>query len=366
MSNRIWVVLAFLVLYACGDGRSAAGNDADVDATAKTGYTILDSGFGSDDSQIYWLDESQVLFKGYSGPKPKTVEENQNLQIGLFIWDTKNNTVTRYSDVKSNFYCYGDGHIYYDLGIEESSDHPRGIWHYMYGPFRDEQEVVKVVGAEPDEYEWNKLACKRQQRPAAMQNRVWIPLREGDGYLDLGSIGPHNKDVPNAVLYTASNKQIPLRFSRNDVGTTSIRYYAFKKGYFLWQHVFGQPVVDGVVQQDRREAWMQTGCLAGWWVLPDGQSEAVCIPAGPWVPGAVAVIPAKVGLLIISKQQGRPGVYLSEDDTALKVINGYAEGAALSPDGCRIAFSHAADLEAMRVGGTGQRTLKLINLCNKS
>jgi hypothetical protein len=369
MGKRLCIILAALALCACGDGRSAAGGDSKNVASIGDTYPILDSGFGSHDQRVYWLDNRRVIFYGYEGQKPKTVDEQKLIKHGIFIWDTQTNTVVKHADAKDAF-CYGDGYIFYYLETRnDDPEHaPYGTAHWKEGLIGEEKKYSSVRETKPSDYQTirNQFTCRQQDRPAEMQNRVWIPLREGDGYLDLGTIGPHNNDVPNAVLTTASNKPIPLPFSRNDIGTTSIRYYAFKNGYFLWQHVFGQPVVEGVVQQDRREIWMQTGCLTGWWVLPNGESENICIPSGPWTLGAVAVIPAREGLFIISKQKGKSGAYLSRADTALKLIEGYVDGAALSPDGCLMAFSHAVDLEAMRVGSAGQRTLKLLNLCTKS
>ena len=66
------------------------------------------------------------------------------------------------------------------------------------------------------------------------------------------------------------------------------------------------------------------------------------------------------------KIPGNTGGYMiTENGEQIKLITGYLNGEVVSPDGCKVAFSHApySDADNASSNDPTLRTLKLINFC---
>jgi hypothetical protein len=58
------------------------------------------------------------------------------------------------------------------------------------------------------------------------------------------------------------------------------------------------------------------------------------------------------------------GLYFTYKNGYLKVIDGWVHSPATSPSGCRLAFTHAPDLNAQSyTQGQGKTALKMIDFC---
>ncbi len=66
------------------------------------------------------------------------------------------------------------------------------------------------------------------------------------------------------------------------------------------------------------------------------------------------------------KDPGDAGGYLlTEGNMIQKLISGYLKGEIVSPNGCKIAFTHYPYLDATLVADPARITLKMINFCTE-
>ena len=67
------------------------------------------------------------------------------------------------------------------------------------------------------------------------------------------------------------------------------------------------------------------------------------------------------------REPSKAGGYLLKDDTFIKTIDGDIESPAVSPDGCKVAFSHVLyhDADIASSNDPTLRTLKIIDFCQR-
>jgi hypothetical protein len=171
-----------------------------------------------------------------------------------------------------------------------------------------------------------------------------VPLAPGDGVVDLGRAG---RPDPGRLL-TPDGRVIPLPFDGTTVRPEAVA--ADRDGYIA-------------VAKARREA----PCRSIWRLIPgEGATETACLPEA----GSSRVVRTALGWVYDKREYkdgcvNDSGIFLETDSgTAVKLAAGFTENLAVSPDGCRIAFGHAPDLQTSCTDGTYKRkTLKLIDLC---
>lgn len=79
-----------------------------------------------------------------------------------------------------------------------------------------------------------------------------------------------------------------------------------------------------------------------YWLYADGRVEKIAdLPWGPWRQAGLAVFPTRAGLVLASSAAA--GLYLLHAGQVDKLLEGRIAGlaVAVSPDGCRIAFSYS-------------------------
>ena len=334
--------------------------------TEISNYKVIDSGLAMTnrvDDKAYWLDDHKVIFEGYRYPKgDQTVKD---VERGLFIWDIQQNKVDHYAN--GGGLCYQEGHIYYGHKVDVEKDPNKPIARtWKEGVFGQEKlQIIRETEKESEEwyqyYIRSEISCRVVKRPPSMKGRSFVPLLEGDGYLDFGTY-PLKHDQEKVRLV---NEQIvhELPFTRIDVGALSGQYYPYKKAYFFWRNIFGKPVISGKLMPDLKDEWASTGCLNGWWVWADGKTEYVCIPWGEGARGAVRIAMYKNGILVNSRQGKQSGLFLLGKQSNL-LISGYVTGVSISPSGCKVAFAHAP-LNGPRGFDRDSLTLKIIELCTE-
>ena len=105
----------------------------------------------------------------------------------------------------------------------------------------------------------------------------------------------------------------------------------------------------------QRERWIKTDERIIWRLDSKLRGTPLRVPAGTWVNpigGDLAFLQAKPGLLITSnnfgrnRQAGGAGLYLlSSSGRAQRLERGLVEDAAVSPDGCRVAYGYRPRLD---------------------
>lgn len=349
---RLWLALIFLVM-TISLHRAAWGESA-------SPYPIIDSGVWATNSfpgDVYWLDNERVLFLGSEQGKSVSKEHE-----AVAVWDTKKNSVTVQKRNISSL-CYRNGIVLLGQKIDNPAGGP---WKYRFfrGPLGKEQPYEKDPKDLPD-----PLNCRTVKTNVGHERgHGGRYLIEGHGYIDLGDKHASPRMNPPVVFLKKGDSQgLALPFGVRQV--ERIDYVDFKGAYFLYGWFFDPST--GVV----KSPWPNSTPHPAWWLTPEGTVTEVMIPPGSWnAGGSVRFDPTKKGMTITYhggfksyNDPGAQGVYLvQENGDTQKIITGFAIRVGISPDGCKIAFSHAPNLESdRRPTDKNRRTLKMIDLCSK-
>jgi hypothetical protein len=306
---------------------------------------------------VYWLDDERVLFLGSEGGKPVSKEHE-----ALLVWDTTKQSVTLQKRNISSL-CYRNGVVLLGQKIDNPAGGP---WQYRFfhGPLGDEQLQKKNK-----EDSLDYLNCRIVgKRTGKAQGPVRRYLLEGHGYLDLGEAQASLRANPSVVVIRETDSTgVALPFGVRQM--ERIEYYDFKKAYLIYGRFFD--ATTGVV----KSPWPRDLPHPMWWVTPEGSVSEIKISPGEWdAGGSVLFSPTQKGIVITYHggfksytNPGTQGLYLvREDGRVQRLITGSAIRVGVSPNGCKIAFSHAPNLESDRhPTGKQRRTLKMIDLCSK-
>ena len=138
------------------------------------------------------------------------------------------------------------------------------------------------------------------------------------------------------------------------------RYHGHQNAYLVYGRYFDES--KAVKRGDYENAPPQLL----WWLYPDGRVEEIHRQAGPWYAGgSLAIRSTKAGLFLAflggmtsSRNPGHQGGYLVSESSVVKVIDGPTNSPVVSPDGCKVAFTHAPSNQE-----SSKRSLKVINVC---
>ena len=324
-------------------------------------YPIVDSGVWATKEfpgDVYWLDNERVLFLGSEDGKPVAKEHE-----ALLVWDTAKSSVTLQKRNISSL-CYRNGIVLLGQKIDNSAGGP---WKYRFfrGPLGEEQPQKKESKDLLD-----YLNCRIVDKEGLQDRRPpGRYLLEGHGYLGHGEKKPPDQraNVPAVFFKEGDFDGIKLPFGVRQV--ERIEYYDFRGAYFLYGW-FYDAAIGGVTT-----LWPKTLPHPVWWLTVDGSVTEVLIPPGAWnAGGGVRFDPTTEGIIVTYhggfksySNPGTQGVYLVRNEgRGQKLISGFAIRVGVSPDGCKIAFSHAPHLEADRnPDDKNRRTLKMIDFCSK-
>lgn len=318
-------------------------------------YPIVDSGVWATNGypgDLYWLDNERVLFLGSETSKPIGQDDQW-----LLIWDTEKNSVTKYKQHVMNF-CYRNGIILYRV-VARQSDSGKRTWTFYRGKLNDE-----VIDQTPDRKE-DKLNCHYiSVWPKFPQGKAQTILREQDGYLVRDETTANVKFENYPLLYYKSETKeiVPLPFRRYEADR--VNYYPFRQAYFLYPASY-------FTQGTHLTPWPQNVPLYIWWLFPDGKIDKIEIPLGEWARGGLTFYPMLEGIFVVNRHSrsyrdpGNAGGYLVQGTAVKKLVSGVlTDASAVSPDGCRIAFSHAPSQDADRFDAKNRRRLKMIDVCD--
>lgn len=321
-------------------------------------YPVLDSKFPAAEAKLGWIDNEHVIFHGYEIGKfgQKSADDGHELrETGLFIWDIPQNKVMKYWSIDSQVgLCVFRGAVTFKQRVKPGHD----IWNVVTGDLHGAQQ-------RPEEKKlWlNGTSCRlhEEQPEWAVQDghRRW-GLLEDLGYLDFGLSSRADPSKASPVLLYPPDEKIPkqLPFTGEQV-RLHVSYFEFADVYLLEGH---------------RET---TYAPVIWLLKPDGTVTKVLEPTGKqWEKmGWGHFYLTKKGLLLTGGRGdyasvGTTGGYLLNEGNLTRIIAGFMRPAAVSPDGCKVAFVHvlhsqagADSFRALQVGKPGTRTLKMIDLC---
>lgn len=191
------------------------------------------------------------------------------------------------------------------------------------------------------------------------KNAEWIPLLPRDGFLSF--VKQQGSVLTERILYYADETSAPieLQVSARNIEPHAVRYYAYKRSYFL-----------SAIEPPQASADKKINCDAAWWFYPqETRTEQVCVPVDEITQNYPTYWPSRAGVLRAIRARRTPhgekpgSIYLtSSEERTEKIFEGNVQGASVSPDGCKVAASISPMV--LNLNNAMSRTLVIIDLCS--
>jgi hypothetical protein len=336
MSLKKGFLMAGGVLLVVGAITVQLINTVDTDSA---GFPITDTQAWADAragaSAVGWLDDGEVAFISTEGGHP----EKPGLPKVIAIWNVQHGLRAYRKGVLS--LCVGPGTLAYMM---EGEAH-----RVFFGKPGHEVEV--------DSQRISPATCL--PRADGVGSGI-VPLLPDHGVLDLGpSMGAGSSDNrPLRFLKTGTANLIELPFGKWE--GQGFRYYAYKNAYFITGTYYDKVGRYGT-------SWPKMLPRPMWWLSSDGSLSTITVEP-PWNQMSdFAYFPTRIGLVVtgVDKRKKHPrfpadaGLFLlTPDGSAQTLFKGFAEGIAVSPGGCRIAFIHRNIKSS-----PGPNAIKIIRIC---
>lgn len=322
-------------------------------------------------TSIYWLDDDTILVSANRGPKPLTPEAMRAREDWLYLWRLGDKPKPYSADphTAAQSYCAARGEISY-LANKINPRTNLSSQVRLLGPPGQEHDAQRwnplLPGAAEVRFEIERTDCELYVDPA-MAGKRYITDSDHRFYIE----GLHTKEP--ALMHADGSNRISLPITEN-VGPLSVLYRNFEKKFYLWNNFpSGSPI-------NQFEVWRETNCWPFWRVDPQtALTERFCIPFGPWPSAAegghvaeIELVSTKAGLFFAVIPPGDKderirrigGFYRLGDGAISRLFGGDVLRAAVSPNGCRIAFLHVPSLEAYGPDSPIPSTIKAIDVCS--
>lgn len=292
---------------------------------------------------ILWLDNERVLIPGgtverHTEPDGKEVLSGQ--PFGLYIWNVKRNTYTRYADLdKSGRWLlqYDHGNIAYSL---ESDNH--GITIAMIGKMGKEKRMTldRGKGGVLPELEPSRGPGMRFRHEGGVSTMIYV-LRPEHDYIVVGSGDALRPGNPNdhLKLYRSDQSEpieLPVLVKEMYSGAK------FSYSDYLGKYVLIPSTWRGRDLANGDNAWPKDQPYPIYLISSEGKVDTIEIPPGLWYPQAV--FPTQQGLFWVSNNtRGNSrdaGGWLLKDGKVTKLFDQLVDGAGVSPDGCTIVYAN--------------------------
>jgi hypothetical protein len=338
---RLALILFSLTLWSCAWGATSMPYPIKQ-------APIKEATISAEKRDIAWLDNTHVLFRGFTGVEPGPGvqiaggKEVRMLNEGAYVWDITAGTWAREArfDYVGSICVLGEYRSYTAPTEDNKSSKRRA--------FESGKEI-----ALPERFWYNPQSCRAHptRPPWDIDGRATVPLLEEHGYLDRGVKGQDQiKNFPLLYYRTGSTQPLPLELGSKQVDP-HIRYYPFLDAYLL--------------EGQRGPLWAPP-----LWVLhSDGAVEQVFNPEGqawakqdwPWLELT------KRGPVFASLDPRGPhhsadaGLYLWADGVLTRVAEGFFTMHAVSPEGCKLAVIKSRPERPLPVEKLYR--LQIIDLC---
>lgn len=327
-------------------------------AGSPIGMRVIDSGerahSGGMLGSISWVDNERVLFIG-EGDASEGSESGPSR--GLRLWNVSTGEVEEIQRDVSGF-VYAKGLIL-TMNLGESSSRETFYETRRFGT----NELVNRVEVEGPRVidKLNARVSEDIERPGAALGRYWRPLRDGDGVLDLGpwptpgtrppAVQIQHRDTDNRVLAT-----LDLMSDRVD----EVEYIEFLGQYFLYNNWGVKSKLDDencTLPAD----WFPRGSTA----LRHTEIPGPCSiteRSGPYIyPTRAGYVVRVSGGTRFGGTTGTQGLHLLGGEVEGRVLGGFVELVAVSPDGCKVAAIQSKSIRASLESGA---TIKAFDICS--
>lgn len=288
------------------------------DVTVATGYSINEISYAG--APLVWMDNKYVLFTGNQRTSVgESSERATGGPIGLLRWNTQTQEVVElmrlgpYPDL-----CYDRGYIYVSFNRDEEHRVVR------QGPLGKEQEFVgRRPHWAPSNGELNRFTCRWEElpKPTRPDHGVIEKFRNDHGFLEAER---PREPFPERkyFLVRPDGERITTAFR----GGGAPRFSEYAQGY-VYQD--GGGVSGATVVRHLRVLHL------------DGRLSVYKLPAGDWMRGSVRAMPVRGSIFMssLARRAGADGGYLVGGDDVERIVKGYINMFAVSPDGCKVAMN---------------------------
>lgn len=337
-------------------------------AQAHAPYKMLDSGFPAEDFwPTAWIDNERVIFTGvefntYPCPfKDDPRCGGRGLRNAAYLWNIRENRVTKYRDRKFTDLCVQGGYISYKA--HDRLEDPRSS--VYEGPFGKEKKLQLDI-----DRGFNRISCRyylevpeAAKRPEHRKIVGWIrPLLEEHGWLEeeQGKNPLSSPEDPRRIVLYGKRfpggkiLDLPRTPAKGFNRGYELNYLPFRRAYLL----------RNLPTSTERPPSM-------WYLTPDGEVSKVNISPHKWFGGTYHGV--LHGVFLNTDGDGPDvnsgGGYLLLSSRITKVVTGALRSVSTSPDGCRVAFIYAATRHLIGPGyqawkeGSSGNTVRMVDLC---
>jgi hypothetical protein len=340
------------------------------------GFRLWDSGLYPVPSPepVQWLDEDTIVLRGDLSGKPDSATTALHRETHIVLWHLGEPPVLqddpRWAESRMALLCAADGELVYSIGLD-SPKPGTSVMRVAAGPPGELRErtlpvdergathkiqglhpVGRIVGLRP--------SCDPVSDPR-MQGQVWATDAAGRYYLEFGDLG-HARAGTDIVLQPQGGAVTPtsLDLTGHDVDAACTQYATFT-GLFYLRRCNGF----------RQAARDPTACPGFWTVTPaTGRLEQHCLTADDWLARAdIDLAPTRQFVTFATQagitrdDVGEAGLYAILSGRTRRLIAGILGPLAVSPSGCRLAFSYARTPDDMAFGTPGRHSIIAIDLC---
>ena len=320
-------------------------------------YPLKDSGrVANSASDIYWVDDHRVLFQGHfwnadgSIKGPGGVPKNSET---LYEWDIESGALTEHGDIGGGL-CYANGYVRYWRRNESDSERSRAEW--IAGELGRQARIDSLY------ITVDRETCKARSDdllPEWTQGKAVLRLRADHGFLVLGE-KTEDRNTPVTYHPKGVRSGVVMPFRRREARLASIKYVPFKDAYLITGDYFISDPHHPLGGYNR-SPWPKEKPMPVWWLRPDGTVTEINLHNdtrfGVWI------FAMRPGLFFISPgaSVNMDGLFFTSEATVKRIVKGFIDRYAVSPDGCKIAINHSQISRPSRPQGT----LKVVDLCKE-
>ena len=368
-----WFISALVLLAATtvvSGGRAMASEKTSRPELLESGVFKLTLDLGD----IFWLDNDRVVFAGQGTRMPASEEELSQLPEQLYLWElgkpAREYPAKRRGesfDKKSfGFYCAGKGNIYYG-GRRVDGQKGQETW-YVGPPGKEVLTTFSPPGLRDavKGFAWNDVgaypfgpSCE-PRRVDLMAGRYWLRDDDGSHALDFGPHGKQRGPTEFHVGLIDFQKRLRIRlpFTLLQTSVRCALHDRFNDRFVIW---------------DCSDPWPKDRCYPVWFIDEStSKISQICIAAGPWAKRHNKIVIAKDGQYVLvpmpwnAEHDAVSGLYRLQGGNLVQILVGMIGSLAVSPDGCKMAFSHLRSPKDFKYGGDIFPMVKAIDVCASS